>query len=101
LRKIVGVGLETSGVAIVSPVTDDERPAHPETVMIIRDHDRIAHCEDNDSFYRKSLQAELTARIGGDLRGLYGELATSALPDHLVELASRIDAKRRFGESEA
>ena len=69
--------------------------------MITREHDLIAHCDDSDLFYRKSLQAELTSRIGGSLRGLYGEMATVAPPDHLIELANRIDANRQFGESEA
>lgn len=69
--------------------------------MIIPAHHRIAHCDDNDRFYRKSLQAGLTAEIGGNLRGLYGEMADTTLPDHLVELASRIDANRRPGETEA
>lgn len=72
-----------------------------DAVMIIHEHDRIAHCDDNDRYYRKSLQAELTARIGGNLRGLYGEMADTTLPDHLIELASRIDANRRLGETEA
>lgn len=69
--------------------------------MITREHSRIAHCDDSDLFYRKTLQAELTFTIGGGLRGLYGEMTTVAPPDHLIELANRIDANRQFGESEA
>ena len=69
--------------------------------MMIRENNRSLHCVENDSFYRKAALAELRAKIGGDLRGLFGDMTMAPLPDHLVELAGRIDAKRGFGATEA
>lgn len=69
--------------------------------MISRDLNRIAPSDDDDSFNSEALKAEFRAKIGGDLRGLFGDMSTATLPDHLVELAGRIDAKRGFGATEA
>lgn len=69
--------------------------------MTISDHNQPDFHNESESFYTKFLQAELTARIGGDLRGFYGEMTAAPSPDHLVDLASRIDAKRWLGEGEA
>ncbi|MBX9933155.1 MAG: hypothetical protein K2Y56_16730 [Methylobacterium sp.] len=55
---------------------------------------------DEDSVYAMFSKPSLIARIGDDLRGFYGDVASGAQPEYLTELANRIDDRCGLKASE-
>lgn len=51
----------------------------------------------NDHCFSTFSRTRLADKIGHDLRGVYDEMTVTSQPDYLVELASRIDERRRSG----